>query len=394
MPSQTVAGPGGGTITINYGSTANSAQVAQFAGSVSQFISTQPPANIQSFPNFPFVNQPVTGTVAFLNGEFVAGPIQESVPESGPGSFLLSAATQAVVIQNNGSDTITGGGNTALTILSGTGALTYTGPSGNTTIVAGGGGNHIDFQSGLSNAAYLNSGSNTVTSDSGNATISAGTGGNLIVVGSGTANIISTGSDTVIAGSGSDTINVRGTRTASPATATTWSMAAPRGCCSSTARARSTVYGQYSASDTMYAGAGGGIYVGGTGGNNALVGGSGAATLYGGGAGDTLYAGSGNSALVAGYGAETLVAGSGSDTFTGGSGPDLFSFTNGQAGGADMIYNFNTAEDHVTLQGYSGGASAALSTASISNGSETLTLSDGTKVTFSGVTNLSGSNFI
>ena len=102
MPSQTVAGPGGGTITINYGSTANSAQIAQFAGSVSQFIATQPPDNIQSFPNFPFVNEPVTGTVAFLNGELLAGPLVQNIPIFGPGSFILSPETQAVVIQNNG----------------------------------------------------------------------------------------------------------------------------------------------------------------------------------------------------------------------------------------------------------------------------------------------------
>lgn len=373
MPSQTVAGPGGSTITINYGSGANSAQMAQFAGSVSSFISSQSSGDLQSFSGTN-VNQTVTGTAAFID----------------PGSFILSADTQAVVIENNTTNTITGGGNAALTILSGEGALTYTGPSGNTTVVAGGGGNNIDFQSGLSNAAYLNSGSNTVISDSGNATISAGTGSNLIVVGSGTADIISTGSDTVIAGSGSDTINVEGLN-GQPGSSNDLVYGGTARLLFVNGSGASTVYGQYGASDTMYAGAGGGIYVGGSGGNNALVGGSGAATLYGGGAGDTLYAGTGNNALVAGNGPETLVAGSGNDTMAGGSGPDLFSFYNGQTGGADVVNNFNTSEDSITVQSYS---ADVLSTASISNGSETLTLSDGTTVTFNGVTNISGTNFV
>ena len=377
MPSQTVSSPQG-VVTISYGSGSNSAQFSQFAGSVSQFVSQLPPSQVQFFSGSGFNNQPVTGTAAFID----------------PGSFVLSPQTQSVVVENNTANTITGGGDPALTILSGNGPLTYVAPSGNTTVVAGGGGNLIDFQSGLANAAYLNSGSNTVTSDSGNSTISAGTGNNTIVIGSGTANILSGGTDTVTAASGSETINVVGLN-GGPAVSHDLVYGGSSRVQFVNGGATSTVYGGSGASDTLYGGAGGGVFAGGTGGNNALVGGSGAATLYGGGAGDTLYAGSGSNALVAGSGSETLVAGSGNASMFGGSGPDLFSFTNGQAGGQDVIGNFNTATDKVTLQGYgAGAASTALSTAAVSNGSETLTLSDGTKVTFSGVSNLSSSSFV
>ena len=80
---------------------------------------------------------------------------------------------------------------------------------------------------------------------------------------------------------------------------------------------------------------------------------------------------------------------------TGGAGSDLFSFANGSAGGSDLITDFSASTDKVTLQGYGSGAvTAALNSAAFSGGSETLTLSDGTKVTFAGVTNLSGSNFV
>jgi len=49
----------------------------------------------------------------------------------------------------------------------------------------------------------------------------------------------------------------------------------------------------------------------------------------------------------------------------------------------------------VTLQNYGpAAASAALQTASVSAGSTTIALSDGTKVTFQGVTHLNSSSFV
>ena len=59
------------------------------------------------------------------------------------------------------------------------------------------------------------------------------------------------------------------------------------------------------------------------------------------------------------------------------------------------LSNFNTASDFVQLQGFGAGeASTDLKTATVANGSETLTLSDGSKLTFLGVTNLTASSFV
>ena len=65
------------------------------------------------------------------------------------------------------------------------------------------------------------------------------------------------------------------------------------------------------------------------------------------------------------------------------------------AGGAGTVtvQNFNAAEK-VTLQGYGANeVSRALSTANV-GANTTLTLSDNTRVTFVGVTNLTSSSFI
>jgi Ca2+-binding RTX toxin-like protein len=88
-------------------------------------------------------------------------------------------------------------------------------------------------------------------------------------------------------------------------------------------------------------------------------------------------------------------AGTGSATMTGGAGTDLYAFFKGQAGGTDLITDFKAGIDHVTLQNYgAGAAAAALQTAKVSAGSTTITLSDGTQVTFQGITHLNSSSFV
>ena len=128
-----------------------------------------------------------------------------------------------------------------------------------------------------------------------------------------------------------------------------------------------TVFGG-SGSDTFFGGKGTAEVHGGTGGDNLLVAGAGNTTLFGGGNGDDLFGGLGN---------DTFVASTGSATITSGSGTNLFVFTDGQAGGKDLIQKFASGVDTISLSGYGPGAVAnALATQQHSAGSTTITLSD------------------
>jgi hypothetical protein len=99
--------------------------------------------------------------------------------------------------------------------------------------------------------------------------------------------------------------------------------------------------------------------------------------------------------LIAGSGADTLIAGSapGSVTMTGGSGSDAFVFFRQAVSDAhDMINDFTQA-DSVYIEGYGAGSASALQAgASIGAGGLTLTLSDGTTITFSNMTNQTALN--
>jgi Ca2+-binding RTX toxin-like protein len=163
---------------------------------------------------------------------------------------------------------------------------------------------------------------------------------------------------------------------------------------------------------------------GGTGGNNFLFAGTGPTTLFGGGSGDqlfatgnagqqlhagsgnetlsgafssgadTYYGGSGSTQILGGSGNDTFVAGSGLATITAGLGNDLFVFFNGQAGGTDLVNNFISGQDTIDLQGYGPNeVNNAVKNQQMSGGSTTITLSDNTRVTFTGVSALTTKDF-
>jgi hypothetical protein len=69
-----------------------------------------------------------------------------------------------------------------------------------------------------------------------------------------------------------------------------------------------------------------------------------------------------------------------------GSGGGDFTFTNGLAGGGDTISNFNLAADRIVLNGYGGYNN------SVVNGSEVISLSDGTVIQLAGIGSMSGVN--
>lgn len=98
--------------------------------------------------------------------------------------------------------------------------------------------------------------------------------------------------------------------------------------------------------------------VGGSTGNDQLNGGDGADVIFGGGGSDTLDGGSGSDDLSGGSGADAIDGGSGNDIInggagddglTGGTGSDIFQFYDNF--GADVIRDFNPAEDTIELYG-------------------------------------------
>ncbi len=80
---------------------------------------------------------------------------------------------------------------------------------------------------------------------------------------------------------------------------------------------------------------------------------------------------------------------------SGGTGADLYKFIDGHAGGSDVITNFMSAKgDLADLVNYGpGGIDFALAHATVAGGSTTVTLSDSTRITFQGVTDVTKSDF-
>jgi hypothetical protein len=87
------------------------------------------------------------------------------------------------------------------------------------------------------------------------------------------------------------------------------------------------------------------------------------------------------------------VAGTGDATITSGLGADVFRFVNTQAGGSDLILNFDSS-DKIQLTGYGKAAIANALASQVTVGNSTsITLADNTKVTFSGVNSLTNTQF-
>ena len=98
---------------------------------------------------------------------------------------------------------------------------------------------------------------------------------------------------------------------------------------------------------------------------------------------DVLQAGDGPCTLQGGTGNDTILGGTGNATM-GGGGADIFGFTNGLGGASNVIEHFVTGLDTISLNGFSSYSSALV------NGSEVISLSDGTHVELAGVTSMSG----
>lgn len=406
----------------------------------------------------PVPGAPATGTptaiqalAATLQATILAGTnvirapnADGSVPTvaAGTGGVVLDAnGGQAVVLapsyvgaylQGTGADTVFGGG-AGQTIISGTAGSQLIMNGGKNAIAAAG--NNVIFDNNDTDTIILDSGNNTVVENGATTAINGSTGQNLYSINAGTSGatgtvlINSIGQDTILLNAGVAAID------ASSSSATSTQLVGVFG------GRLSFVGGAGSA--TVLGGTAGGAYVRGgsgtllasgtTAGNNLLVGGTGQSTLFGGGNGDVLVAGLGATQLVAGAGNETLTgaftgyatssnnvfftgagtasittgngndtvfAGSGTSTVNIGPGKDVIAIASGRAGGSVTITGFLTTQDRITLQGYGPNAAAnAVTNATGNNGlpnqpGATLTLTDGTKITFAGVTNLTTSSFI
>lgn len=151
----------------------------------------------------------------------------------------------------------------------------------------------------------------------------------------------------------------------------------------------------FSASAVMFSENGGSLTLFGNTDNNLLVAGAGNATLNAGGTSgnDAFFAGTGNDSIVASSGTNFIAGGPGSDTLIGGSGANLFDVNHAfAAGGNELIANWNTT-DQLYLFGYGAatgnGGLPSGTTVAVVNGSEVMTLSDGTRITFLGVSSAS-----
>jgi Ca2+-binding RTX toxin-like protein len=144
------------------------------------------------------------------------------------------------------------------------------------------------------------------------------------------------------------------------------------------------------------------LVLGSAGGNMMYVNTTSGGLLYGAGSGfetvdaslskgsNTISAGAdraGGDLLVGGAGNDFINANAGSDTLIGGGGANAFGFFSANGGPSAKVIGDFSGLDTVYLQGYGADAAAtAIAGATTAGGSTTITLSDNTKITFTGVT--------
>lgn len=409
VSSVTVTGAHNTPITLSFDATANSALAQQIA--------------------------------ARINSQLAAGKLTEAYDTSGPpaspkhgttGVYVQGSSTFAVLPGTYTADLVT---KTGQAIVFGSGAkdemilssiktdLTFIGLSGAGTVVAGGGNDRVLTSGSGSWSINTADGNDFIAAmGSGNDTVSAGGGHNAIILGSGKDMVISNGDDTVTAGTGAETIDASGSHSI-------FVQGEKSDLLFFGGQNGATIVGGQG-SDT-YFGASGNVgkqlVIGGSEGHNVLIAGNGPATLVGGGTGDQLFAmgdakqvliagsgaetlsgiaSSGNTTLIGGSGHDLLIGGTGKDTFRAGSGQEtiqagygknLFEFVK-QAGESDsktlVTGIFDPKDIKIDLDGYGPHEVAyALSHQTAHNGSVTVSLTDGTKVTFQDVTSLKASNF-
>jgi Ca2+-binding RTX toxin-like protein len=271
------------------------------------------------------------------------------------GNWSLQMTGDPTVKGGAGHDTIYAG-NAPTSIIGGLGPDLIYGGSGPDTIQGGFGRDTI----------YGGTGNDTITGGRGPDTIYGGSGQNVITGGS--------GPDLIYGGDGQNTI----TGGAGP--------------------------------DTIFAGQNGDLITGGNG-PDLIYGGDGPDTIYGGAGPDTINGGDGGTLIHGGVGADQIFLGSGQNTVFGGSGPDTIDGGSGSnqitagtggtliqdsgATGHDTVVGFNQAHgDAITFAGQDAATvNHVVATASVSGGSTTITLPDGSTMTLVGITHIDSTFF-
>jgi Ca2+-binding RTX toxin-like protein len=141
------------------------------------------------------------------------------------------------------------------------------------------------------------------------------------------------------------------------------------------------VTGSLKGADSVVGGSGA-LNLAGRGANLLVVGGTGSSNVNVGDGASLVFAGSGNVSLIGGSGSMQVVGGSGTATIIEGSGATTLQVVKGQAGGMETISGFRPGADTVELFGYQ----PAQQSVSAAQGSTTISLVDGTKITLLGVT--------
>jgi Ca2+-binding RTX toxin-like protein len=255
-------------------------------------------------------------------------------PGNGANDTIWAVQSDTVFTANVGSTlVITGNGPTA--IIAGLGTADVRGGIGNGSVLFANSASFVQFQGGAGSAVVVGgSGEMSVGGGAGALTVFGGTG-NTIIQGA-------PGPSFFLMGDGASTI---------------------------TAATGNHVWLVGAANESLVAAGGNVIFNGAnSAGDNLMQAGSGPVTMYG------------------GHGTDTMVGGAGDAIFVDGSGSDVFSFTDGLSGGSDTVANFSVSNDRILLNGYAG------YNASVVNGSEVISLSDGTKLQLTGITSMNGIN--
>lgn len=295
----------------------------------------------------------------------VIDPIGAVLVTGGPGSLLFEGGT--------GASTVTGGTG-PLTVSGGSGGGVYTGGSAGGNLLVAGGGNTTLVGGGAHDALFgAASGQTAMVAVGAHATLVGGggvtglwggaSGGAVMFTGNGSSTVYgsTSGQDTIVGGSGALQVNASGGEAVFSGSNST------------------VVTGSRTAADSIIGGAGS-LVVSGQGGNMLVVGGSGAAAITVGTGYGLVFQGSG-AMSIAGDGPLQIIEGSGSATIAAGAGGIVLDIVKGAAGGLDVVSGFRPASDQIDLFGFT---KADLHT-HVQNGSVTITMADGSRITLAGV---------
>jgi hypothetical protein len=294
--------------------------------------------------------------------------------EAGPGADTITATGPTISIQ---------GGSGSLVLVAGSGSSTVVGGSGVSTLFGGAGGGYLQGGSAGGNILAAADGATSLVAGGAGDVLAGGAGSNTLVMLSHDIAFAGSGSSTVFGGAGDAMVGGTGNSVMVAGSAGGQSMFAGAG--------NSTMFG------------GGGDFIAGGGGTALIVDtsaagssavfatGSGNTTLFGGAGSELVFAtGGGNAVINAAAGSAEIVLGSGATTVNAGSGADFFDVTAGAAGGDDLIAGFKVGTDQIRLFGYN----LAATQQSAAGGNITLTLSDNTRITLLGISQLAANSVI